>query len=617
MPPVSKSKKGRYQTKSLPKEETLLAEVAWEVCNQVGGIYTVIRSKIPSMMEKWGNNYAVLGPYVHKDVNVEFEERHDLNDSYGMAVRRMRDMGLEVHYGFWLVTGKPRAILFNPYSIYNRLGDIKWELWEKHGLPTPSFDSLIDPVIAFGEMVRIFFRELCDVNNDEKNILGHFHEWMAGSPIPSLRRENLPLSIIFTTHATMLGRYLAMNDPNFYDHLPFADWLKEAQNFNIESQVKIERAAAHGAHVFSTVSEVTANECTALIGRNPDIILPNGLNIERFTAMHEFQNLHLEYKEKIHRFVMGHFFPSYSFDLDNTLYFFTSGRYEYKNKGFDLTLEALARLNHRLHQENIDKTIVMFFVTRRPYTTINPSVLQSRADLEELRATCNSIEEMVGDRLFHEAAISTDNSLPDLNKYVSQYLRMKLRRSLQSWKTNSLPAVVTHNLVSDIEGGDDILQFLRTSGLINKKEDKVKIIYHPDFISSLSPLFRMEYDHFVRGCHLGVFPSYYEPWGYTPLECAARGIPNVTCDLSGFGDYVLKVMPESQENGIYVINRRHKSFDEAANQLAECMLEFCKMDRRQRIDQRNILESSSVDFDWNNLTKYYDQAYTIALERIR
>jgi hypothetical protein len=177
--------------------------------------------------------------------------------------------------------------------------------------------------------------------------------------------------MVFTTHATLLGRYLAMNDPWFYDHLPFVDWAADAKRFNIEAPVKLERAAAHGAHVMTTVSQITASECEHLLGRKVDLTLPNGLNIERFVAMHEFQNMHREFKERIHHFVMGHFFSSYNFDLDRTLYFFTSGRYEYRNKGFDLTVEALAQLNYRLRATQSDRTVVVFFITKRPYRSIS------------------------------------------------------------------------------------------------------------------------------------------------------------------------------------------------------------------------------------------------------
>jgi len=488
-------------------------------------------------------------------------------------------------------------------------------LWEHHGIGSPDNDDLINQVLAFGHLVRLFLGELTkpEVLGDKKAV-AHFHEWMAGPAIPGVRRDNLNLSTVFTTHATLLGRYLAMNDAGFYDHLPFYDWEKEAINFNIEASVKLERAAAHGSHVFTTVSDVTARECTHLLGRTPDGILPNGLNIERFTALHEFQVLHKEHKEQIHEFVMGHFFHSYSFDLDKTLYFFTSGRYEYRNKGFDITLEALARLNWRMRQENMDTTVVMFFVTKQPYHSINPAVLQSRAVMEEIRHNCDAIEKQVGDRLFCQAAASSDLKFPDLNNFVDEYWKLRLRRTLQSWKSNHLPFVVTHNLIHDQY--DDILGFLRTANLVNNWYDRVKIVYHPDFISPTNPLFGMEYNQFVRGCHLGIFPSYYEPWGYTPLEAMASGVPAVTSDLSGFGDYVLSTIPQHEEKGIYVVNRRYKSFDEAANQLTEQLYSFVKLGRRERITQRNLVESSSEFFDWGNLVVHYEKAYQMALEKI-
>jgi glycogen(starch) synthase len=411
----------------------------------------------------------------------------------------------------------------------------------------------------------------------------------------------------------MLGRYLAMNDPLFYDYLSFYDWEKEATHFNIEPQVRIERAAAHGSHVFSTVSDVTANECLHLLGRQPDIILPNGLNIQRFSVLHEVQNLHQTYKEQIHEFVMGHFFQSYSFDLDKTLYFFTSGRYEYKNKGFDMTLEALARLNWKLKEANIDVTVVMFYITKRPAHSINPEALQSRAMMKKIRETCEAIERQIGDKLFYAAAVNADHRLPSLNDFVDDYWRLRLRRTLQAWKSDKLPLVVTHNLQDN--DNDELLNFIRSSDMINKKDDKVKVVYHPDFIQNTNPLFGIDYDEFVRGCHLGVFPSYYEPWGYTPLECIARGVPTITSDLSGFGDYVLKYKDDHEKDGVYVVNRRYRNYDDAANQLADQMYKFVISTRGDRILQRNRVTRSAEQFDWENLTLHYERAYSLMLRK--
>jgi len=594
--------------------ETLLVETAWEVCNQVGGIYTVIRSKAPCAIETWGDNYCLAGPYIHPNVAAAFDPVVNESDPFYQACQKLNEAGYEAHYGVWLITGRPKVVLFNPASIKSKLPEIRYFLWKNHYIPAPDNDELINNVLAFGHLVFLFFVELCKINAGRKKIIGHFHEWMAGTPIPKIRFDNLPVTITFTTHATLLGRYIAMNDKHFYDRLNHYDWEAEAKRYNIESQVKIERAAAHGAQTLTTVSEVTANECAALLGRRPDLILPNGLNIERFTALHEFQNLHHEYKEKIHQFVMGHFFQSTKFDLDQTIYFFTAGRYEFHNKGFDLTLEALSKLNWMLKQYNSDKTVVMFFITQRPFTSINPQALESRALMEELRQTCLAIQKQVGENLFYAAASGNGTKMPLLNDFVDDYWKLRYRRTLQSWKSNKLPDIVTHNLID--KDNDELLHAIRKTNMLNYPDDRVKIVYHPDFISSINPLFGMDYLQFVRGCHLGIFPSYYEPWGYTPLECVASGIPAATSDLSGFGDYVLKTMPYHEENGIFVINRHKKSFDTAASQLAYYLFSFLKMTRRERIELRNKVDNLSVHFDWQTLYRHYLSAYKLSLERV-
>ena len=234
--------------------ESLLVEVAWEVCNQLGGIYTVIRSKIPSMVNAWGDNYCLVGPYVHRRMPAEFEPNDDYDDPFGKAVLRMRELGFEAYYGFWLVSGRPRVVLISPSTVFGRLDNLKYLLWEQHGIRSAGNEDLVNQVIAFGEVVTVCLRELVNPNLTNKNVIAHFHEWMVGTPIPNLRREMLPITTVFTTHATQLGRYLAMNDNYFYEHLPFFDWYQEAINFNVETKVFIERSAAQSATVFTTVS---------------------------------------------------------------------------------------------------------------------------------------------------------------------------------------------------------------------------------------------------------------------------------------------------------------------------------------------------------------------------
>jgi glycogen(starch) synthase len=589
--------------------DAIVCEVSWEVCQQAGGIYTVMRSKAPTAVKRYGSNYCLIGPYNPETTPQEFEETPP-EGPLGQTVVKLREMGFEAHFGYWIISGKPQVILLNPASVANRLGEIKYALWEHHSISIGD-DPLVSQVVAFGYLVEQFFRTLLPIVG-RRPVVGHFHEWMAGSCIPELRYWHLPVAIVFTTHATLIGRYVANNDPWFYDHVPFIDWLGDARRFMIEPQVRLERAAAHGSHVFTTLSRITAFECEYLIGRKPDLLLPNGLNIERFAAMHEFQNLHRIYKEQIHQFVIGHFFPSYTFDLEKTLYFFTSGRFEYLNKGFNLTIDALARLNWRMKEAKSDRTVVFFFVTKRPFKSINAGVLRSRAMMQEIRRTCEQIKDQIGEKLFLATAMG---KTPRIDELVDDYWRLRLKRLMHEWRAKRLPSIVTHDLVDDAT--DDILVQLRQKQLLNLVSDPVKIVYHPDFITSTDPLFGMEYDQFVRGTHMGVFPSAYEPWGYTPEECIARGIPAVTSDLAGFGTYVMDNMPDHNDRGICVIKRRHTSYDAAADELANWMFNFLTLDRRDRIAIRNKVESSCDEFDWSNLEEYYAIAHEIVLERTK
>ncbi len=589
-----------------------LFEISWEVCNQVGGIYTVIRSKAPAMAKDWGDNYCMIGPYVNKNIDAELEPIADATDPCWKAAQKLKEKGFEVHVARWLITGNPKVVLVEIDSVNKKqLESIKFHLWEKHKIQTQDANELLNQVIKFSFLVKEFLFELSAINKNK--VIAHFHEWMAGMPVLDIVKEKKPIKTVFTTHATLLGRYLAINSPQFYSHLPFFDWEKESKHFGIYAEVQIESMIAKHCDAFTTVSEVTARECKHLLKRVPDVITPNGLNIERFVALHEFQNLHATFKEEIHQFTIGHFFPSYSFDLDKTLYFFTSGRFEYKNKGFDLCIEALSRLNARLKKEKSEITIVMFFISKKPFKNAKASILQFRALMDEIRHVTKAIEKEIGKKLFYASVSNKENRIPQLNHFVEDYWQLRYRRTIQSWKTTEQPPVVTHDLENPAE--DEILRALHERKLLNKEHDNIKIVYHPDFISPTNPLFGIEYAQFVRGCHMGIFPSYYEPWGYTPLECMASGVPAITSDLSGFGDYLLHNMPDHDSFGMHVIERGQHDFSWSANQLADKLYRFAKQSRRDRINQRNQVENHSSMFDWQNLISYYRKAYQKALDK--
>ncbi len=587
----------------------LLFEVGWEVCWQLGGIYTVLKTKVAAMIEQWGDRYCLIGPYNPQTAAVEFEEQ-PTEGIIREALDRLREQGIPCHYGRWLVPGRPRVILLDHRARFNRLDSDKYLLWKDHGISTLASDGEVNEVVAFGFTVTEFFERIAAIAGGRR-ILAHFHEWMGGVAVPRIAHLRLPVATIFTTHATLLGRYLAGDNPGFYQHLPFIDAEAEARKYNILPRFQIEKAATHAAVVFSTVSEVTAVEAEKLLGRAPDAILPNGLNIQRFAALHEFQNLHRQYKERIHEFVMGHFFPSYAFDLDNTLYLFTSGRYEYRNKGMDLFLEALHRLNHRLREVTPRCTVVAFIITRAQTRNINVDVLRHQSMFEDLRHICDELRQDMGNSLFHAAATGR---LPTYNELLPEDSQVRLKRAMHSYRSHRQPLVVTHDLVDD--ANDPVLQHIRHRRLFNAADDPVKVIFHPEFVTATSPLLSLDYEQFVRGCHMGVFPSYYEPWGYTPMECVALGLPAVTTDLSGFGAYVERHVPDARDQGIFVCNRETRGFDETADELANHLYDFARLSRRQRIEMRNRVERLSELFDWSMLVQHYSRAHDLALERL-
>jgi glycogen(starch) synthase len=593
---------------SLPPS-TVLLEAAWEVCNQIGGIYTVLRSKAAAMVERWGDRYIAVGPLMQDSMAIEFQPEA----SHDPVVAALVAKGHPLYVGRWEIPGRPRTILIDFRAGFSALDLQKYLLWERHGIQTATGDSLVNDSIAFGYCLANLLRDLVALQRElvsaaPPSVICHMHEWMAGVASLLLHQERLPLRTVFTTHATLLGRYIATNDPLFIHRIGSIDPSAEASRYSIGTPCAIERAAAHCCDQFSTISDVTAAEATRFLDREPTAITPNGINIERFTALHEFQNLHLRYKQKIHDFVRGHFFPSYIFDLDKTLYFFISGRYEYRNKGMDIFIEAIHRLNGLLRQSKDPVTVVAFIITKGATKHISVDALQSHLMYDDLKAACRDLASDMGDRLLRAVV---EGKLPSYEELLVPHSQVRLRRAMHAFRRSGLPRIVTHDVVDD--GGDPILRHLRERQLFNAPSDPVKVVFHPGFITPTSPLFGLEYEQFVRGCHLGVFPSAYEPWGYTPLECLATGIPTVTTDLAGFGRFVQDHIPGSDRDGVYVLNRSTTSDYEAAERLAGVMHEFCKLSRRGRIELRNRVERLGQQFDWSILAEHYHRLHDQAI----
>ncbi|XP_068611277.1 glycogen [starch] synthase, liver [Brachionichthys hirsutus] len=594
----------------LPVEDLLLFEVSWEVTNKVGGIYTVIQTKAKITVDEWGDNYYMMGPYFEHNFKTQVERCEPANPAIKNAMDALSHNGCQVHFGRWLIEGSPYVILFDIGSAAWNLDRWKADLWQTCSIGLPYHDKEANDSLILGSLIAWFFKELTDKLGDKPNVIGHFHEWQAGPGLILSRSRKIPMATIFTTHATLLGRYLCAGNVDFYNNLDKFDIDKEAGERQIYHRYCLERAAVHCAHVFTTVSQITAVEAQHLLHRKPDVVTPNGLNVKKFSAMHEFQNLHATNKAHIQEFVRGHFYGHLDFNLDRTLFFFIAGRYEFSNKGADIFLESLSRLNYLLRVHRNDITVVVFFIMPAKTNNFNVESLKGQAVRKQLWDTAHTVKEKFGKKLY-EALLK--GQMPDMSAILDRDDFTIMKRAIYATQRHSLPPVTTHNMLDD--STDPILSNVRRIGLFNSRNDRIKIIFHPEFLSSTSPLLPMDYEEFVRGCNLGVFPSYYEPWGYTPGECTVMGIPSITTNLSGFGCFMEEHVSDPAAYGIYIVDRRFRSAEESCNQLTQFMFNFCQQSRRQRIIQRNRTERLSDLLDWRYLGRFYIHARHLALSR--
>ncbi|KAL8561691.1 hypothetical protein ACOMHN_054988 [Nucella lapillus] len=595
---------------SAAAENKWLFEIAWEVANKVGGIYTVIKTKAPVTVEEWGEQYCLLGPYNEACVRTEVEILEPHHHVYKETIATLRQAGIKVFFGRWLIDGYPKVVLFDIGSAAWKLDEFKHDLWELAGIGIPWHDRESNDAVIFGALVTWFMDEFIKHLPGEPVVINHFHEWLAGAGLIMSRLRQLNVCLMFTTHATLLGRYLCAGSADFYNNLGKFNLDKEAGDRQIYHRYCMERAAVHCAHVFTTVSEITGTESEFLLKRKPDVITPNGLNVVKFSALHEFQNLHAINKERLNDFVRGHFYGHYDFDLDKTLYFFTAGRYEFSNKGADMFIESLARLNHYMKSCNSDMTVVAFLIFPARTNNFNVESLRGQAIAKQLKETVHHVQNQIGKRVFE---ICLRGSLPNGDDILQQEDMVRLKRCIYTAQRHSLPPICTHNVVEDQH--DPVLSALRRCQLFNNRHDRVKVIFHPEFLSSTNPLFGLDYEDFVRGCHMGVFPSYYEPWGYTPAECTVMGIPSITTNLSGFGCFMQDHIQDPKSYGIYIVDRHYKGSEDSIKELAQYMFDFTCLSRRQRIIQRNRTERLSELLDWKNLGIYYRKARNLAIAR--
>ncbi len=587
-------------------EDTSLFEVSWEICNKVGGIYTVVKSKAARMVERYGANYFVVGPYFVDKAIGELQEK-PCPDSLKGVFDSLKSEGIICHYGTWLVEGMPNTVLIDFSGFTGRTNDIKTELWNLYKI-----DSLNTEYFDFDEPVVWAYSagKLIELLSKERRAVAHFHEWLSGAGLLYLKSRKANAATVFTTHATVLGRAMSSANIDLYGVFGKIKPDEEARSMGLQAKHLTEKAAAQNADIFTTVSEITGLEATSLLGRKPEIILPNGLNLDKFPTFEDASIRHRHLKRKIHEFITYYFFPYYTFNLDETLIYFLSGRYEFHDKGVDIFIEALAKLNNRLKQEKSKRTVVAFFWIPSNIRAIKIDLLESRTLYEDIRESVDDAMDYIKEMLLYLSIAQRKVTGEDL---LGEDLGLELKKKVLKLFKKGTPPLSTHDLNN--ENSDQILSLFRKLGLNNREDDRVKVVFYPIYLTGADRLLDLNYYEAMEGSHLGVFPSFYEPWGYTPLEAAALGIASVTTDLAGFGKYMEKVRGKRKEEGIFVIKRLNRPDSAVAGDLADVMYRYAKMEREERVRNKIEAKHLSSHADWKKLISNYFEAHNQAARK--
>ena len=540
----------------------LIFESSWEVCNKVGGIYTVLSTRAKTLQELFPDKLFFVGPDLWQGKeNPDFVESKTLLKTW--KKQAIEKENLKIRVGRWNIPGNPVAVLvdFTPY--YTIKDAFYFRMWEKYG---------IDSTLAYGDYdeacmfaygaARVMESLYYFLNLQNKKVIAHLNEWMLGMAALYLRDQLPEIATVFTTHATSIGRSICGNNKPLYGQFPYYNGDQMAQELNMVAKHQLEKQAAHRVDCFTTVSEITAKECEQLLDKKPDLVTPNGFEpdfVPKGKALATQREAARKVLLQVTEQLTGSVVPESAFLLA------TSGRYEYRNKGIDLFIEAL----HRVKQVQPAREIVAFILV--PAWTSAP-----RKDLQE-RMTQGSLPE---------------SPLPD--------------------------PYITHQLVNFQE--DKVLNYLQYLHFTNQDRSPVKLIFVPSYLNGDDGIFNLPYYDLLAGLDLTVFPSYYEPWGYTPLESIAFHIPTVTTNLAGFGLWAKQAERNGKNadrkgNGVVVVERTDDNYFEAAETIKNTIIRYAEYDAQRTTEARKAAFALSQKADWAHFIRYYLQAYDEAIRK--
>jgi len=548
-------------------------ESSWEVCNKVGGIYTVLSSRAKTLQDEMKDRIIFIGPdfWKENDDNPNttvgdcpyFKEDKSI---FAQWQWEAKEQGLSVRIGRWTIPSEPIAILVDFKPFFEKKNEIYGWLWEHYNVDSlhayGDYDEASMFSYAAALVVESFYKYSVENKTFDHNtkVIYHANEWMCGLGALYINNKLPQIGTIFTTHATSIGRSIAGNQKPLYDYLFAYNGDQMAGELNMQSKHSIEKQTAWFVDCFTTVSDITAKECVELLDKPVDVVLPNGFDDSFVPKGAQFTRKRKAARKRL--LEVANALLGEQLD-DDTLIVSTSGRYEFRNKGIDVFVEAMNRL---LRDRDLKKKVVAFI-------EVPGWVGEPRKDLQE--------------RLDSKKSFDTPLDVPQITHWL-------------------------HNM-----SHDNVLSMMKYYDMHNRKDENVKVIFLPCYLDGKDGIVNMTYYDIVLGNDLCVYPSYYEPWGYTPLEAVAFKVPCVTTDLAGFGLWANKEFGHvgEIEDGVKVIHRTDYNYSEVADAIKDTVALFSAMSQKQIDACRKKADALSKKALWSEFIQYYHEAYDIALRK--
>lgn len=535
-------------------------ESSWEVCNKVGGIYTVLSTRAKTLQEVLKDRIIFIGPdFWQEKESPYFKEDKSLFAEWQWEAK---ENGISVRVGRWTIPGEPIAVLVDFKPFFEKKNEIYGWLWEHYQVDSlhayGDYDEASMFSYAAALVVESFYNHYLLKTN--KRVIYHANEWMCGLGALYINNVLPQIGTVFTTHATSIGRSIAGNQKPLYDYLFAYNGDQMAGELNMQSKHSIEKQTALHVDCFTTVSDITANECKELLDKPVDVVLPNGFDNSFVPKAATFTKKRKAARKRL--LEVANALLGESLD-DETLIVSTSGRYEFRNKGIDVFVEAMNRL---LRDKELKRKVLAFI-------EVPGWVGEPRKDLQERLASGQSFD--------------TPLEVPQVTHWL-------------------------HNM-----SHDNVLGMMKYYDMHNRKEDNVKVIFLPCYLDGKDGILNLSYYDVVLGNDLCIYPSYYEPWGYTPLEAVAFKVPCITTDLAGFGLWANKVFGRygEIEDGVKVIHRTDYNYSEVADAIKDTVAYFSGMTQKQVDECRKHADALSKKALWSEFIKYYYEAYDIALRK--